>query len=217
MHAMLREQKHRRFLKSHMSADCVPWYEGAKYIFIARDGRDAFMSWHNHIHRIRGLELINAAAAREELPILSGRDGNIHEFFKEWISNGDNFLNIVASYWARRERENLLIVHYNDLKADLSCEMSRIAEFLEIRVPQALWTTVVDRCTFDGMRSRSSEIGELKASLAGGIKGLIFKGTNGRWREVLTREDLALYQVSIMRVLSAEAVIWLEAGRSPMA
>ena len=42
----------------------------------------------------------------------------------------------------------------------------------------------------------------------------MFKGTNGRWRDVLTREELAQYQTSTGECLPAEAAEWLERGRS---
>ena len=39
---------HRRFFKSHLPYDALPVYEGVKFIHVARDGRDAAMSLHNH-------------------------------------------------------------------------------------------------------------------------------------------------------------------------
>ena len=33
-------QGHRRFLKSHLPFDALPFYQGVKYIHVARDGRD---------------------------------------------------------------------------------------------------------------------------------------------------------------------------------
>ena len=48
----------------------------------------------------------------------------------------------------------------------------------------------------------------------GGAKQFIHKGTNGRWREVLTDEDLALYRAARDRTLTEECAIWLEEGRT---
>src|SRR5258706_6023976 len=47
--ATLKAQTHRRAVKSHLPFDALPIYEGVKYIHVARDGRDAFISWHNHV------------------------------------------------------------------------------------------------------------------------------------------------------------------------
>ena len=46
--AEIEAQKHRRFLKSHMPLDGLPVYDEVKYIHVARDSRDACMSFHNH-------------------------------------------------------------------------------------------------------------------------------------------------------------------------
>src|SRR5690349_18156834 len=42
------KQTHRRFLKAHLPSTALPLYDQVRYIHTARDGRDAFMSWHNH-------------------------------------------------------------------------------------------------------------------------------------------------------------------------
>jgi aryl sulfotransferase len=47
---------------------------------------------------------------------------------------------------------------------------------------------------------------------AGGNASFIFKGTNGRWRDVLTDEDLDLYEAARKRVLDPECARWLETG-----
>jgi hypothetical protein len=36
--------QHRRFLKSHLPLDGLPYRESAKYIYVGRDSRDIFMS-----------------------------------------------------------------------------------------------------------------------------------------------------------------------------
>src|SRR3712207_1978961 len=48
MAARIEAQTHRRFLKSHLPFDGLPIYDEVKYIHVARDGRDACMSFHNH-------------------------------------------------------------------------------------------------------------------------------------------------------------------------
>ena len=38
--------------------------------------------------------------------------------------------------WARRDEPNMVLVHYEDLSADLDGEMRRLADRLGIRVPR---------------------------------------------------------------------------------
>jgi aryl sulfotransferase len=49
--------------------------------------------------------------------------------------------------------------------------------------------------------------------LKGGAETFFYKGTNGRWREVLSEEELALYDEAATRVMTPECRYWLENGR----
>ena len=48
----------------------------------------------------------------------------------------------------------------------------------------------------------------------GGAGRFFYKGTNGRWRNVLTEEDLALYETAAAQ-LDPELRSWLEADSAP--
>ena len=47
--ARLEAQTHRRYIKTHTPADGIPNFDTASYIVVARDGRDAFVSFGNHM------------------------------------------------------------------------------------------------------------------------------------------------------------------------
>ena len=49
MFQRLTAQTHRRSMKTHLPADGLPLFDEVQYIHVVRDGRDAFMSWHNHV------------------------------------------------------------------------------------------------------------------------------------------------------------------------
>jgi aryl sulfotransferase len=213
LHPMLEAQTHRRFIKSHTPADGIPFFDDAKYVFVGRDGRDAFMSLSNHMERMKGLDELNEKARDASLPEMPKYDGDLHAFFDRWLSDDEQFFHVVSSYWERREQSNVLFVHYADLKSDLSGEMHRIADFLGIDVPASQWDDVVDRCTFESMRENGEKIGPIEMRFEGGAKGFIFKGTNGRWREELSSEEVARYEKRARECLPVEAVDWLERGR----
>ena len=50
MKAIVESIEHRRFLKSHLPLDAVPYRESTKYIYVGRDTRDVFMSMWNHVN-----------------------------------------------------------------------------------------------------------------------------------------------------------------------
>ena len=212
MHQALRSQAHRRSMKSHSPADAIPWFPQAKYITVARDGRDAFMSWCNHVQRMKNVDALNARAAEEGLAPLAKFDGDYRAFFNEWLAE-NNFFDVVASYWARRGQPNLLFSHFNDMKSDLEGEVRRVAAFLGVQIPSSKWPAVIERCTFEAMRSVDEEQSGLSEMFEGGIQGFIFKGTNGRWRDVLTDDDVAAYHRRVAEALPPDAARWIEGGR----
>jgi aryl sulfotransferase len=214
--ARLAAQTHRRQIKTHTPADGIPWFDDAKYLFVARDGRDAFMSWCNHRENMKRdmVGALNARAVADGIPPMPQWDGDVHGFFSHWIAEAST-LRHVRTFWERRAAPNLLLVHYNDLKADLAGEMRRIADFLGIRVPAASWPGAVERCGFEAMQARGDEIGTFHL-FEGGSRSFLFKGSNGRWRDVLTPDELARYAKRVAEILPADAAAWLEHGKEAL-
>jgi aryl sulfotransferase len=222
---MLAAQEHRRFIKTHTAADGVPIFEATKYVVVGRDGRDVFMSIINHWDKMRHqfTHLLNELAGPDvaDMPIW---DGDVHGFFDSFISRGSfpwegdgapwwSHFNHCATWWELRHEPNVLFVHYNDMLADLESEMRRIADFLAIDVPEQHWPAVVERCRLDEMREDAKKAQQLDLAFVGGADSFFYKGSNGRWRGVLTDSELARYDARVAQALSPEAAAWLEHGR----
>ncbi len=224
---MLEGQTHRRFLKSHLPFDALPVYDEVRYIHVSRDPRDAAMSFSNHYNSF-------TPAALDKFDEIGNSDETIGRpyprapadprgFFLEWLGRegGDGatasaarFFETECSYWAERNRPNLLLVHYNDLKADLEGEMRRVSQYLDIAVPEALWPALVTAATFDQMKADGGALmSGAERIFKGGHESFLHKGTNGRWREVLTEADLKLYETRAAAALSPGLRVWLEGGR----
>ena len=222
--ATLKAQTHRRFLKSHLAADGLPYRATTRYIVVARDARDVFMSLVNHYagYTDRAYSMFNDDPGLAPFPRF---DGDVRKLWREWITRGwfewesDGSpwwanLGHTASYWPYRDLENVLFLHYGDLKADLPGEVRRIAAFLGLELDDAEVASVAAACHIDRMREAAlQDDAMLGAIFEGGAKRFFFKGTNGRWRDVLDAEDLALYEEAKQRVLEPACAQWLERGR----
>jgi aryl sulfotransferase len=220
---MVAAQSHRRFLKSHLAADGLPYRTGTKYIVVARDARDVFMSLLNHYagYTDLAMEQLNDDPS---LPTFERFDGDVKKLWRQWISQGwfawesDGYpwwgnLHHTASYWPHRELENVLLVHYADLKADLPAEIRRIGDFLGVELVDEEVASVARESQIDRMREVATEKEDtLAVFFDGGAKRFFFQGTNGRWRDVLDGDDLALYEEAKRRVLTPECAAWLERG-----
>ena len=224
--AGIEAQTHRRFLKTHLALDGLPYTRNVKYIVVGRDPRDVFMSLYNHYsnHTPEMHVRINEVPGRVGPP-LPHCPQDINWLWRQWISFGwfawenDGWpywshLHHAKAWWAHRHLPNILFVHYNDLKTDLEGEIRRVAEYLGIDVPLRDWPRVVDAATFTTMKKNAEAIMPSGGdSFIGGARQFIYKGTNERWRGVLSEAELALYPLAMERTLTPEAAAWLERGR----
>ena len=208
----LEAQTFRRSVKTHLPVEAIPWWDTGLYIAVFRDGRDAFMSYVNHLASFRDdmRERLNAAAIAKGLQPMPSYDGDPHALYAQWIDFPVPLL-MLSAWWARRHLPNVLLVHFNDLKADLDGEMRRIAAFLDVPIDPSCWPEQVARCSFEAMKQRAPEIGRFSMFVGGG-ESFLHQGTNGRWRDVLTADELALYDSAVAKFLSPELARWLEHG-----
>ena len=226
MLALAESQTHRRYFKTHLPYDALPVYEGMKFIHVARDGRDAAMSFLNHKLNYTDTLIARANEIISEDPKFEGEftlpDPDPAKHFHEWILGpedhiGDEkcgFWYMENSYWAAKDDPNMLLVHYNDLKKDLDGEMRRIANFLEIETPDDLWPKLVDAATFDSMKSKADELMPTAGEIwQGGGNTFLHKGTNKRWEGVVDQADLDIYDGKMREEFSPELARWIEHGR----
>jgi aryl sulfotransferase len=84
----LEAQEHRRFVKSHLPFDALQYYPEARYIFVARDTRDVFMSLFNHYrsHTDGAYEMF-ASGDPEGGPLPRCPD-DPREFWRSWMTQG---------------------------------------------------------------------------------------------------------------------------------
>ena len=228
--ANLEGQTRRRVVKTHTPSDALPLHDAVRYIHVARDGRDAFMSWHNHASGYTPLALasMDAVGAADETIVrpYPRVPDDIRAFYSTWMTQGDDarladdmpaarYFDIERSFWRDRHRPNVLLVHYNDLKADLDAEMRRISAFLDIPVNETLWPSLVDAARFETMRAEGSTlIPRAGSKWANGHETFFKSGTNARWRDVLTPSDIALYEDRLRREVSPPLARWLAGGRA---
>jgi aryl sulfotransferase len=216
----LERQEHRRFVKSHLPLDALPFFPEVRYIWVARDTRDVFMSLWNHYEAIGAGEPEGGPLPRcPEDPRDCWRSWMTRASFP-WETDGWPYWSHhyhADSFWQYRRLPNLLIVHYNDLQADLPGQMRRVAQFVGIEVPEDDWPARVEAARFHSMREEALRQETFQAhenwskTWKDGAASFFFKGTNGRWRDVLGPEDLVLYERAAAR-LDPALRAWLEGG-----
>lgn len=195
-----------RQFKTHLPLDYLPYHPEVKYLVVARDMRDAYPSWHNH--------LMKTSKSNEE---------DIHNFWRTWVKKGIEGNAPVATeetahphfefyhnWWRYKNLNNIHLVHFNNLLGNLESEIESIAQFLEIEIDQATAHYITKATTFSTMKENSKQ-------LMGKANWMINKGVNGQWKEILTNKDIILYDIAkanaIELGISAECLNWLETGK----
>ena len=226
--AQLQAQRHRRVIKTHTPLDGIPLSPLATYIVVGRHPLDAAVSLYHqgdNINRARLAELTGALpdqprpdrpprpAAREWL--LSWIDGD-----KSPVEFSDSLRGVlwhVGDAWARRadpglDGPDILLLHYDDLSADLEGQMRWLAGQLEIDVQESRWPALVEAASFESMRAtrRAPDgAGVLKDPAA-----FFRRGTSGAGQELLTVQEVAHYHERAGQFAPLEVLAWLHQTES---
>jgi aryl sulfotransferase len=219
--AAIEAQTHRRILKTHLPVDALVFSPRARYIYVARDGRDVVWSMYNHHANANAswYAALNDTPGRIGPPI-EPPPANIRQYWRDWMDRDGHpfwpFWENIRSWWAIRHLPNVLLVHFNALKRDMEGEMRRIARFLDIPVDEARWPDIVRYCSFDWMKLNAHASVPLGGAFwDGGAQVFINKGVNGRWTDTLGTADCAEYTARALHELGPECARWLAGGGMP--
>jgi len=221
--ADLEAQTHRRFIKTHCPIDALVCSPQAKYIYVGRDARDVVWSAYNHHVGFTqdALDAFNHTPGRVGPPMVPPTV-DVREYYLHFLAHDgslpgfvEEFWDHVQGWWNVRWSPNVLFVHFNNLKADLEGEARRIAAFLEIDIAAEQWPAIVEHCSFDYMRREFKKIELLEKFFKGGGETFIHKGTNGRWRDVLSVREIEQCDEQAAQHLTADCAHWLKTGELP--
>jgi aryl sulfotransferase len=218
---LVEAQTHRRFLKTHLPVDALVFSPKAKYIYIGRDGRDVVWSMYNHHASANEswYAALNDTPGRVGPPIGPPPD-SITQYYHDWLDmNGFPwwpFWENIQSWWDIRALPNVLLLHFANLKRDLPGEIRRVADFIDTPIDEARWESIVTHCSFNYMKANATKSVPLAGAFwDGGAQAFIHKGTNGRWRDLLSPDEVRKYERHAADHLDAQCAHWLATGEIP--
>jgi hypothetical protein len=226
--ADLAAQTHRRVIKTHTPLDGIPNDPTVTYICVGRDPRDVALSMDHHIDN---MDFGAFLEARERAAAIDGIElGAVHrqpprpdgerDRFWQWVDDETPSTQIGSSlrrtaehlqaFWDAADDLDVVVLHYDDLKADLEGKMRELAARLGIEVDEGQWPPLVEAATFESMRSKAD------TTVPGGgrshwIEPAAFfsRGTSGQWRDLLDNADLVRYAARVRALASDDLVGWL--------
>jgi hypothetical protein len=230
--ADLEAQRHRRFIKTHTPLDGLPVAPGVTFICVARDPRDVALSMDAHRTNM-DMELFEEAraeAARIDgiegtpVPPAPERPPTERERFWQWVDDDTPQHNRGSSlrrtlwhlgtFWDRRSDPDIVLLHYDDLQADLEGQMRGLAARLGIEVDQALWPELVAAAGFDAMRSKAETVAPTNRGRTFWRDTTQFfrRGTSGQWRDLLDEDDLDRYRRRVAALAPPDLAAWAHGG-----
>jgi aryl sulfotransferase len=214
--ARLEAQHHRRFVKTHTPLDGLPLRPEVTYVVVARHPLDMAVSLYHqgdNIDRDRLSELTGHAAGppRPRPPLREWLLGWIDRESdpREDLDSLPGVLWHLSDAWARRREPNVVLVHYDDLSADLEGEMRRLAGRLGVDVPEAAWPELVAAARFDRMRAASDRLAPDAAGVLKDRSRFFRRGSSGAGREVLSDAELARYRKRAAALAPPDLLRWL--------
>lgn len=222
MEPLLEAQTGRRFMKTHSPFEAVPWSPQVKYVYIGRDARDVLWSAYNHAIKFTpgAWDMINAAQG--PWPKWSKPQMDVRAYYLHWIETDVasdfqdlSFWDNILSWWNERDRPNVKLLHYANIIADREATLRELAGFLEIEVDPARLPGMAERCSIENMRETAASAGLFSVAWEDGAANFFNKGTNGRWRDVLSPQEAALADEVAARRLPPDCAHWLKTGQLP--
>jgi aryl sulfotransferase len=212
-----------RLLKTHLPFDALLFDRRVKYIYVGRDARDVVWSAHHHHASLTGgaIDAFNGSGGTG--PLITPCTCSVRDCYLQWLEHDalpgspldQPFWPHVRSWWEQRHRPNVLLLHHAAISADMPRELRRVAAFLGIDLPEAAMPAVLAHCDIGYMRAHAANLPAYTRVFERGAMSFFNVGSNGRWKDQLTAQEIARCDAVAARALGADCAHWLRSGEPP--
>lgn len=140
----------RRAFKSHSAPPMLPYLDDVKYVVIVRNPEEAIASLEPFMrqHTAEWLELWQIPRAAFVQP-------DFESFYTRSLvaeALPAMFFGFMAQWWPLRQRDNVLLLHFADMKRDHEGSVRKIASFLGLEPSAEQWPTILEHTSFAWMK-----------------------------------------------------------------
>jgi hypothetical protein len=165
----------KRVIKTHFRWEDVPYSPKAKYIIVIRDPKDVFVSSYYFFIKNGPLSF-----TRLSVPAF------LDIFLSDQFFMGGSWATTTAAYWAQRDKPNVLICSFKEMRRDLQGEVNRVAEFLGVNASPEMLAQVAERSSFAYMKTIDDKFSTGKFLSLRAAAPMMRKGSEGGSSELIT-------------------------------
>ena len=137
----------KRVIKTHFRWEDVPYSPAAKYIIVIRDPKDVFVSSYHFFVKKGPLSFTGLSVA-----------GWLEHFLSDQFFMGGSWGSTTAAYWAQRDKPNVLICSFKEMRRDLAGSVQRVASFLGVDASPEIVRRVTELSSFDYMKTHRRQV-----------------------------------------------------------
>ena len=165
----------KRVVKTHFRWEDVPYSPKAKYIIVIRDPKDVFVSSYHFFVKDGPLSFTNMSVA-----------AFLETFLSDNFFMGGSWAAVTAAYWAQRDKPNVLICSFKEMRGDLAASVERVAHFLDVDASPEILKTVTERASFGYMKTIDDKFSTGKFLSLRAAAPMVRKGADGGSSELIS-------------------------------
>ena len=165
-----------RVIKTHLETDYIPYDEKAVYLTVLRDPKEVLVSAYYFLGGIMGM--ISHVGIEDWIEL--SRDSIV----TGWSVHA-------ASFWAWRDRPNVLVVNFREVKEQPRECIERVASRMGVTLTEAEFEKVIERSSLSYMKAHESQFQPPQAPFTRDENAtlMVRRGMSGDSGELLSREQ----------------------------
>lgn len=151
----------RRGFKSHSAPPAVPYFEPGsspkvKYVVVFRNPEEALVSFWPFMAKHS-----DDWFALWGIPPQAVRRPDFPSFFSDIIeaqgTHAHGFFGFLEAWWPLRHNDNVLFMHFSDMKRDHEGSIRKIAKFLDVQPTEEQWPKILEYTSFAWMKEHEDK------------------------------------------------------------
>jgi len=169
-----------RVIKTHLEPAFVPYSEEATYLTVLRDPKEVVVSGYYFLGGVLGV--LDRLSIDDWFDLSLGEEGLMHS----WAEH-------TAGFWAWRERANVLVLGYRDVKQEPTRCIQQVASVMGVELTSEQLDRVVERASFEYMQAHESQFAPPRMPFMKeeARPKMVRRGTAGGSDELLSRAQQA--------------------------